>query len=170
MPVPEDIRRDLNDWAHLSSRERVETMQRVENYEAREANRPPAHVELREMKPAQRGSYDPETHTIAQNRDMVVLMDDPHMALNNVLHEGRHAYQYDAVEHPGRHQELSLNEHLTFRQGIGSYTPPEKDFYAYYNNPVERDARDYAQARAKEYGLSESREQTRTHGHERGRC
>ncbi len=172
MPIPEDIRHDLTNWAHLTSRQRVDLMQRVENHEASKTNRLPAHVELREMQPTQRGAYESATHTIAQNRDMVILMDDPHTALINVLHEGRHAYQFDAIEHPGRHRELSLNDHLLFRQGVSNYAPPEKDFYAYFNNPIERDARAFAEAREREYDLTESREQTqtRTHEHEHGRC
>lgn len=70
----------------------------------------------------------------------------PQEALGALCHEYRHVYQGDIIANDGRGAPESIAEvssWLRNSQG-GAYIAPEKDFYAYQNQPLERDSRAFA--------------------------
>lgn len=77
-----------------------------------------------------------------------VLGDDPRPALQTYLHEFRHSYQHEQItrfEKP-QFQNLVDNRELAreWSGNIQDYRSPEMDYENYYNQPVESDARDFA--------------------------
>ena len=141
-------------WSKLNLEKRVDLMQRVENFQAELQNRQPCVVRTEQMPTNQRGYYT--NHQIVQNYDMVKYTETSDMCMKNVLHEGRHAYQYDAVLNPENHMEVS-NETLaawTSNLAPGNYISANADSNAYYAQPVEMDARSYAQLQSLAYTQS----------------
>ena len=141
-------------WNTLTLEKRVDLMQRVENFQAELQNRPPCVVKAEPMATNQRGYY--YNHQIVQNQDMVKYTDSSNMCLQNVIHEGRHAYQYDTVLNPQNHLEVS-NETLaawTSNLAPGNYISAKVDSVAYFQQPVEMDARSYAEAQSLAYTQS----------------
>jgi uncharacterized membrane protein YgcG len=110
-------------WTNASLEQRRGWLQRMENYQAQRQNRPPAQVQLREMSSNQRGCYRRQDNTIYLNRDMVQYMDHPQQSLQTLFHEGRHAYQCHAVQHPDKHPEVSQAQRDTWTQNLRKYRP-----------------------------------------------
>lgn len=141
-------------WSKLNLEKRVDLMQRVESFQAELQNRQPCAVRTEQMSTNQRGYYT--NHQIVQNHDMVKYTETSDMCMKNVLHEGRHAYQYDTVLNPEKHMEIS-NETLaawTSNLAPGNYVSATTDSKAYYDQPVETDARSYAQSQSFAYTQS----------------
>ena len=62
--------------------------------------------------------------------------------IDTIAHEGRHAYQHYAVEHPGFHPDEHEVEY--WRANFETYLQPNLyGFDAYWMQPVEVDARRY---------------------------
>ena len=90
------------------------------------------------------GYYEAETNTIWINEDFFrngfIGKDD---AVHTLLHEMRHAYQYDVINNPDnyRYDENTINQ---WRNDYYGYISPEEDFSAYDNQSIETDADDFA--------------------------
>lgn len=92
------------------------------------------------------GYYRDSFHTVTLNEE--VLRDntgvDSYLLLGTVAHELRHAYQHEAVSHPTDYM-VSQETLDTWKHNLDPkfYISYEKDPSGYYNQPVEKDARDF---------------------------
>lgn len=101
------------------------------------------------------GSYSDEDWRLAIN-EKLLEQDDVREAIRTYMHEFRHAYQREMVtrwengfEHLIHDRELARE----WREGFDNYTDPNSDYEAYLRNPVERDARSFAERMVNElYG------------------
>lgn len=140
-----------SNWNNLNLQKRTELLQRVENFQAELQNRPAATVSTEQMATNQRGYYC--NQKIVQNQDMVKYCETSDMAVKNLFHEGRHAYQKDVVTHPENHPEVSEETLNAWSRNLApdGYVRPEDDTFLYYWQPVEVDARAYAETQSLEY-------------------
>jgi len=133
------------DWKDMSEYERLEILQDVEERVARVQGRPPAHVATYAATPGEFGYYNPDTNEINISSNSL-KNDDVKEVVDTLIHEGRHAYQHYAVEHPDIHSD---------RQEVAAWAINlQKDHYLsadrygqelYQTQPVEKDAWRYAQ-------------------------
>jgi hypothetical protein len=135
----EELRPEI--WSSLDKDNRVETLRATENDLAAEQGRTPAQVHEWQTDARNLGEYDPAQHSIHINSDLV-SNDDPRQAVDTLAHESRHAFQYHAINNPGAHFDDAKVE--AWRQNFSDYKEPGDDFEAYWNQPVEVDARLYA--------------------------
>ena len=82
------------------------------------------------------GGYAASTNTIYINR---FNMDDAKETADTVAHETRHCWQHERADDPKTEQDLR------FKDNFDDYIQPEDDFAAYQAQPVESDARAYAE-------------------------
>ncbi len=128
-------------WRDLEQAERLQTMQRVEDTMADIQRRPACGVVSEPMKPGSNGYFDgQEIHISSQDLDT----DDVVLNVDNVIHEGRHAYQHYAIDNPGFHSNQAQVE--AWRENSQDYIDPEYDPEAYRYQAMEVDAWDYASA------------------------
>lgn len=140
-------------WSEMNIQQREQVLQQVENFAALQENRPAAVFRLDyAMKFEKRGYYDTDANMIVQNI-RCIEDDNPDIAVKNVLHEGRHAYQYDCIMHPERHTEVKETQIAEWREGFQNYvsTDVKKDYQAYFMQTVEKDARKFANKYYKSY-------------------
>lgn len=125
---------------------------------------PPLHIEDMHD-PALRGTYgdgfrsgvdgEPEgsDYRISMNSqglmpDEGVLGDDPRQALQTYLHEFRHAYQHEQIARFEKPQFQNLVDNSEraeeWSRNVKSYQNPDVDYESYFNQPLESDARDFA--------------------------
>ena len=170
---------EMSGWKTATPQQRVAMLQAVENRNAAQQNRPAARIQPQYMASNRRGSYSRQRNAIVMNHDMIAYSQTPDMCLQNLYHEGRHAQQWDAVQHPERHPEFSketvgkwkdnmtnyktytpekLNQQL--KDGTRDMTPTQANrvkqnahkrvFETYQKQPIEVDARRYAKERMEE--------------------
>lgn len=146
-------------WHKLDVAERVEVLQKIEDFAAMQSKRPPATFQVdANMPKARNGVYNTETNTITQNIRCIKARTSD-LAVKNLLHEGRHAYQYDCVCHPERHKELSSDTIEQWKpffdedKSKNTYVEPKRgeDFQKYFQQSVEKDARAFAQSQYQSY-------------------
>ena len=93
------------------------------------------------------GQYDPNTKTLTTNI-LLLQQEDPVFytrTVMNILHESRHALQYAAVF--DGHNPMGFNNAtiLTWANNILNYIKHSVDPDGYHNQPVEKDARAFAE-------------------------
>lgn len=77
--------------------------------------------------------------------------DDPAVALETYAHEFRHSFQAEQVTRYLRPQHRNLVDDPQAAQAWNQpYISPEEDYKAYYDQPVEKDAREFAEALVKQ--------------------
>lgn len=105
------------------------------------------------------GEYSNQTKSFTINEDHLIH-GNVEEVVDTVLHEIRHAYQHTWVE-----MYASLESHIkdeykdllpfkqaqSFSEEFSDYCSGEDDFYRYFTQDVERDAREWAAKRIKEY-------------------
>ena len=108
------------------------------------------------------GEYSNQTRSFTINEEYL-HSGDVKEVLNTVLHEVRHAYQYTWVE-----VYSSLEDHIqdeyknllpfqqaqSFLEEFSDYCSGEDDFYRYFMQDVEKDSREWAAKRLKEYYIT----------------
>lgn len=114
---------------------RLEALQNAENRIAAIHARDPANVGANQLAPRQTGYYDPNSNTIMCSTECLA---DRDKTLRTLAHEGRHAYQYHAVEHP----EIDPRSGI-WRDNFENYVSPDKSYTSYKGQPVESDAFDF---------------------------
>ena len=87
------------------------------------------------------GSYHPWTKRITLNKDLLSKPEGITL-FTTLIHEVRHAYQYEAVK-SNKHT-VSAETRQTWKENQKNYIKPKPDYDAYYNQPIERDARAFA--------------------------
>ncbi|MBQ2856270.1 MAG: DUF3920 family protein [Bacteroidaceae bacterium] len=145
---------EYSEWKDLSYEERMEVLQKVECKIAEIAHRPVCHVSLKSLGEGHYGYYTPGTNNMVVNGDVIVSNSfcDYKETLDTLIHEGRHAYQdYNLNErevHPrsGDVSNWKLNEEHYEYQDVAHY-----GFKAYALQPVEADARAFAEDILKKY-------------------
>lgn len=177
---------ELNGWERATLAQRINMLQALENQQAAIQKRPAAEVKAQAMPTSHRGYYSRSKNQIVMNQDMVTYGQTPQFCLKNLYHEGRHAYQWHTIKHPERHPELSKETIRSWTDNFRNYksynkqkieqdvqrasknlTPKQTNrlsrkatksiFESYYNQPLERDARAWAQQL-----LSQGKSQGRT--------
>lgn len=91
----------------------------------------------------QMGAYNPVDNTIMLNSSLLE-MSDPHELLDTILHESRHAYQEYAVEHPCN-VNVDTATLAQWEENFNNYVDSTLDFEGYFNQPIEVDARNFAE-------------------------
>jgi hypothetical protein len=135
-----------SEWNKLPVQNRAAVLQSVENEVARREGRPPCNVFLFSEAPKNgtisAGKYNPSSGDITLNA--YYLKENPTDCLNTVLHEGRHGYQDKAVKGEINHHNQAELKAWRDNMKPGHYIDPEKNRRAYYRQPLEADAREYA--------------------------
>lgn len=95
------------------------------------------------MEPNNLGAFNPFTKRIDLNVDL--LRDsDPEQLMETILHESRHAYQDYAINNPEK-VSVDADTIMVWKNNFEHYICPEFDYEAYFNQPVEADANDFAE-------------------------
>ena len=94
------------------------------------------------LAPDELGAFDPETKQIVLNSDLL-LDSDPKELMQTIMHESRHAYQDFAINHPDKVY-MDNDTLKVWEDNFKHYISPEFDYEAYCNQPVEKDADDFA--------------------------
>lgn len=132
----------MHDWQEASILERLDTLQNLENELAAIQNRKPQKVVAEPMKAW--GYYTKEDDCIHLNP---ILLSNPELrdkAIETIAHEGRHAYQWHAITHPGFHNNAKEVEYWTANLDSQHYLPCDLyGFDLYSRQPVELDAFKY---------------------------
>lgn len=130
-------------WEHLTPCERLETLQTLEDKLAEIQGRQPVPVRMAET-PGENGHYSLENRDITLNIQHLES-DAPNQRLeliDTIAHEGRHAYQHYAIEHPGFHPNEAQVE--AWKENFKDYEDGTKDgLMAYRLQPIEADAWQY---------------------------
>lgn len=110
--------------------------------EVREAMGIDAELNFVPMPYLMEGSFNPSTNSIELNINSLEKPNSQSL-FNTILHESRHAFQHKAVDNP---DSVSVNNNIidTWRQNFDNYISPWLDYEAYREQPVEKDAFDYA--------------------------
>ncbi|QKG83373.1 hypothetical protein GXN76_02065 [Kroppenstedtia pulmonis] len=151
----------LSHWKDLSFEERLKALQDLEHHYAKEQGREPRNVESEKIPGLNyMGYYDPSQDIIKINEDHIKQDDFHYCCVETVIHEGRHAYQEDAivgiVSHP------DAGEVQKWKENAIAYK--DKPYFMYRLQPLERDANDYANGQT--YNLFQELEQR--HGKNKG--
>jgi len=128
-----------NNWSDLSLEEQKQSMTELSDYVVADIGleNPPEVVFRNDMPDGSYGGYNPDTNTIEINENM---LDDNVEAADTIAHEMWHAYQQEeATKIPPSEQGRE------YQEGFDNYISPEYDFEGYENQPVEAEAREYAQ-------------------------
>ncbi len=151
-------------WSELSEREKLDLLNEIEQTQAKLQCRDPMRIEFENMGNTYHGYQDEYNKRIVLNRNEV-LSNDPRfhrLAVETIVHEGRHAYQHYNIDVRTIHE--SDAEVATWREnyndpnhgyyrykGQKMYIPGENgglqetdDFRLYEYQPVEIDARVFA--------------------------
>lgn len=147
-------------WVELNGEQRVAALNELEQQVAEIAMRDPMDVQMAAFeKDTLMGTFDGTTLRIADHSLMDNSYDGYTETLNTLLHEGRHAYQdYNLyVERVEQSQELVdswkvNNVDLGYDNG-DRLIFKDRGYLEYYTQPVEVDARVFAETVINEIGL-----------------
>lgn len=154
--IPGDIRLlEMDDlfsenWEKLTPEQRGGSLQELENRMAEIQTRTPCTMDFVPMEMGQSGAYIPLNNHIIINESFLLNGETRMEAIKTTIHEGRHAYQDFAIQHPETH--LNTAEVQAWKENMNSYIQPDDDIFGYedyYNQAVERDAYTYEQEKAK---------------------
>ena len=134
-------------WKKNSTAERLNTLKKIEKGISEIAHRPECEIKLKSLGSGHYGYYDPVKKTITINSNY--LKDDFESyksCLDTIIHEGRHAYQdynltcKEVHSSPGDITNWRLNENK-----YGYQSAERFGFKLYWMQPVEADARKFAE-------------------------
>lgn len=149
---------DYDNWVNLDESARVEVLQCVEEHSALDAGREPRTVIAEWLETSDEavcmGKYDRDRNVIVLNSSQL-LPDSLHGKTHDrmtetTLHEGRHAFQWDCVEGKAQHNNPRQVREWTANLTEEGYIRPKENLRAYINQPVEKDAREFAKAKLAE--------------------
>lgn len=133
------------EWEKLDLKERAEWLVKTHNHIAEQYGFCPYSVRAQQLPANYGGYFNAATRSIVLNE--IVLKDaNPNRALNIIAHESRHGYQWHAVTNADKVPADVRAKVETWRNNFANYkTPAIHGFKAYYNQPVEVDARAFAE-------------------------
>jgi hypothetical protein len=125
-------------WSDLSLEDKKRSMTDLADFVAADTgNKNPPEIVFRDDMPdGSYGGYNPETNTMEVNGNM---LDNSAETADTIAHEMWHAYQQQAATNP------ASEKGRKYQEGFDNYISPEYDFEGYENQPVEAEAREYAQ-------------------------
>lgn len=131
---------DSEKWDHMTDGEKIDAINNVKELVSKELGLSivPETIYFSDNWGAN-GFYNPYDGSININIEKSFMSDSKEM-LNTVIHELRHAFQYESAER------LETKEDALFKCNLDNYIDPYKSFYAYQEQYVEADARAYADA------------------------
>ncbi len=152
-------------WTTLSDEKKVEVLQTIENHMALESQRMSAPVEGKFLHTGPDGvvlgTYDPGSGRIYINTSQFdpesMYGKDSSRLVTACLHEGRHAWQHQAVNGLARCDDPEEVEQWRENLKDGNYISFRENPKGYYEQPVEVDARAFAAGRYKELQLERLR-------------
>lgn len=138
----EDLKRSLepfnqSKWDIMSFDERKEAVAKLANSVAKDLgleNQPDVKY-YQSDEPGDFGGFSASENSIYINANN---MDDAVETADTIAHESRHCWQHEYAEK----SDSALAQE--FRENFEDYVRPEDDYRGYKNQPVEKDARDYA--------------------------
>lgn len=142
-------------WCRLSDDEKIDYFQSLENCMAMESNRDSCKVNGKFLYTGEEGVvlgvYNPETREIdinvSQFDEYSLYGKEPSRLTQTCLHEGRHALQHQVAEGKVKFPDSEVAEEWRHNLEEGNYISYKRNPKAYYNQPVERDAREFAETR-----------------------
>lgn len=146
---------DRQAWSRLSEEGKVAVLQAIEDEAAAEAEREARTVEAKWLYVGddgiELGRYESGPRTVYVNSSQLAegsrYGDDPDKMVETVLHEGRHAFQHDVAEGKVPYEDQETVKAWADNLAPGGYVTFAENPRAYYDQPVEADARSYASAR-----------------------
>lgn len=142
-------------WVSLEEDEKIEILQTIENHMAIESSRKACTIVGCWLYTGEDGivlgAYSRETQTIFINTSQLdpdsKFGRDPDRIITTCIHEGRHAYQNQVVSGLIRHDNLEEAEQWSENLSEDNYITYQENPVAYYMQPVEVDARTFAEER-----------------------
>jgi len=144
-------------WAVLSEKERLAVLQQVCDWEtAQILGCSSCTLELGELENLTMGHYDAQRDTIVVSSNALVSWQQ---GLNVVLHESRHAWQWNMIEllkkleaeNPDIIHTHPFDTYAAFRETWMGYVDGNEDYDGYYVQSIEQDSRAWAEQRLQEY-------------------
>ena len=139
---------DDKKWPNLSVDQKIEILQCVENELAKRSRRIPCEVKAEELNQGVLGEYSFVSQDIKINvKDLQKgskYTDDYMEHLDTILHEGRHAYQDQAIRGYVIHPDPQEVEKWKMNLKPGNYISSNDLFEEYCKQPVEADADRFA--------------------------
>ena len=140
-------------WTELSDERKLEVLQTIENHSAYEAGRISCPVVGKFLYTGADGivlgTYDPRSHVIYVNNSQFASDSrygkDSEAIVTACLHEGRHAYQHQVADGIVQHDNQAEADAWKKNLAEGNYISFRENPRAYYNQPVEADARRFAE-------------------------
>lgn len=129
-------------WEDLSTGERLQALQTVEETLAKVQGRPALEVVCEPMEPGMYGYFDGRAIHLSE---WAMNSNDVAEAVDTIAHEGRHAFQHFAVDHPGFYPDQATV--AAWGENFDNYLTA--DLYGqeiYQSQPVEADAWAYGSA------------------------
>ena len=145
-------------WNTLEECEKIQVLQIIENHMAFESNRIACRVEGKFLYTGTDGivlgKYDHVSRCIfinsSQFEPSAKYGQNANTLIKTCIHEGRHAFQYQATEGLASHDNREELEVWRYNLKKENYISFKENPRAYYNQPVEVDARSFADIKTKE--------------------
>lgn len=134
----------MNVWEKLTTTERAAVLSETTKRVADILKVPVHDVDYFNSSSEKRGYYNGDGY-IHLNSDVLTNPKNFYDALDTILHESRHAFQRLACSNCNVFG-VNLNILEQWRTNFKYYISPELDYQLYYNQPVEVDARKYAES------------------------
>jgi hypothetical protein len=129
------------EWKDLIAEQRKEVLQEAEKALAKAQGRPSLPLEVKRLEKGKNGEFSADENKIFIS-ERLLKGDDLHQALDTMAHEGRHGYQWYAVNHSGFHS--NEKEVEAWRDNFINYSDGTKvGFKHYRNQAIEDDAFHY---------------------------
>ena len=140
-------------WTELSEERKLEVLQTIENHSAFESGRLSCPVVGKFLYTGTDGvvlgTYDPKNQVIYVNSSQFAsdtrYGKDSEAIVTACLHEGRHAYQHQVADGIVLHDNQAEADAWKENLSEGNYISFRENPRAYYNQPVEVDARRFAE-------------------------
>lgn len=158
MTYSESITLTGSEWNNLDENKKLEVLQSIENHIAFESGRIACLVEAKFLHTGTDGvvlgTYDPSSRRIYINSSQFdaesMYGKNSETLVTTCLHEGRHTYQHQVADGIVQHDNPAETEIWRENLKDGNYISYRENPRAYYNQPVEVDARTFAESRYKE--------------------
>jgi hypothetical protein len=99
------------------------------------------------------GYFNEKTNSIAYNVDILATDDSERLyeMVNTVIHECRHAFQFKAISTPGFKDIIPYETLIAWANNWQNYIQAEMDLEGYFKQPIEYDARNFADLTTKDF-------------------
>lgn len=146
-------------WHSLSDAKKCDVLQAIENHMAEVGGRTPCKVEAVSLRSDEKsvtmGFYNPLSKKICINSTQFAADSTygktSEELIKTCLHEGRHAYQHEAVNGNIKHLDDSQRQLWKENMKPGNYISYEQNPRGYMNQPIEADARDFENRQYREF-------------------